>query len=87
MKPEDRAKHPFDAPMAANIDAKLAADEPLFSRVAARIRAILASWGVTIKDRNGQTQLTTLHYGYLTSKVAPDCYRGYTIPALVVQSV
>ncbi|GHU22490.1 hypothetical protein FACS189472_15370 [Alphaproteobacteria bacterium] len=87
LKPEDRAKHPFDAQMAASIDAKLTADESLFSRIATAVRAVLASWGVTVKSGDGSTKLTTPHYGNITSKVASDYYRLYMIPQLAAQSV
>jgi hypothetical protein len=86
LKPEDREKHPFTPELAQKIDAKLTAEESVFSRTAAIVRNILATWGVRVKAQNGSTIMTTPNYGYITSKVASDYYRGYVIPQLAANS-
>jgi hypothetical protein len=86
IKPEDRARHPWTPEMAAKIDRKLTDDEPVFSRIADAIRKLFAHWGIKIKDPSGRTIITTPHYGFLTSKVSSDYYRGHVLPTLVKQS-
>jgi hypothetical protein len=83
ITPEDRFNHPFNQEMFVKMDKWIADHESLYSKYGNIIRAYLKSCGLTIKDSDGNTQLTTPHYGYITSKVISAAYNKLLLPFLV----
>jgi hypothetical protein len=84
---KERDAHPWGPEMAAAIDQSISLKESAYTRIRRGMIGILNSWGVKCKADNGRTILTTPHWGYLTSKVASDFYRGYVLPGLMKASV
>jgi hypothetical protein len=81
--PEDRFKHSFNDQMAADMDKWIADQYPKCSSI---VREYLKSIGLTIKDAKGNTQPTTPHYGYITSKVISPVCNAVLLPSLVRKS-
>jgi hypothetical protein len=83
---KERQAHPWTRETANDIAKEQEANESVYTRIHRGIIKILDQWGIKCKAEGGQTILTTSHWGYITSKVTSDFYRGLILTNLLQYS-